>query len=138
MSQQQQTLKKGDHVNDLSIQFFIDYNDDAEIYRVKNNNGQTLRLKLYPFHRLSQLRFTEEGSLREFDILSSINHESVIKAIDSGEIILGKRKYVYITTEFVSGESLHEKLKREGTLNPYNVIPTAIRLLGNRLFAISG
>jgi transitional endoplasmic reticulum ATPase len=129
MSQFQQTFKKGDHVNDLSIQFFIDYNDDAEIYRVKNTDGQTLRLKLYPFHRLSQLRFTEEGCLREFDILSSIDHESVIKAVDSGEIIHGDRKYVFITTEFISGESLHEKLKREGTLNPYNVIPTAIRLL---------
>lgn len=123
------TFIKGEKINDLIVQFFIGENDGAEIYRVKDSNGKTLRLKLYPFHLLSQLRFTESGTLREFEILSGLNHEAIIEAFDSGEILAKGNKFIYITTSFVSGENLHDKLKREGTLNPYNVIPTAIHLL---------
>jgi transitional endoplasmic reticulum ATPase len=129
MPKQLSTFNKGEKIDELTIQFFIDQNDGAEIYRVKDFNGKTLRLKLYPFHELSQLRFTDQGVLKEFDILKSIDHESIIRMIDHREIIEAGKKYIYLTTDFISGESLLDKLKREGTLNPFNVIPTAIKLL---------
>jgi transitional endoplasmic reticulum ATPase len=129
MPKQSSTFNKGDKIDELTVQFFIDHNDDAEIYRVKDGSGKTLRLKLYPFHRLSQLRFSDQGVLRESEILKNIDHDSVIKLINHGELIEAGKKHIYITTEFISGETLFEKLKREGTLNPFNVIPTAIKLL---------
>lgn len=122
-------LQKAEDFNGFSIQFYIETNDDAEIYRVKDNEGKIKRLKIYPFETLSQLRFCENNLLREVEILAKINHPSIIKLIENGEVIHKGKKYIYLITDFISGESLLDKLKREGILNPYNAISIAINLL---------
>jgi len=123
------TLQKGEFFQEYSVQFYMETNDEAEIYRVKDKEGETRRLKLYPFQKVSQLRFSDKGPLREVEILKEIEHHSVIRLRDQGEAIHKGAKFIYLITDFVSGESLFDKLKREGIFNPYNAISIAICVL---------
>jgi transitional endoplasmic reticulum ATPase len=49
--------------------------------------------------------------------------------LNEGETIIEKQKFAFIAYEFVSGETLTERLKREVTLSPYTAIPIIIELL---------
>ena len=49
--------------------------------------------------------------------------------MEEGETIIEKQKFAFLSYEFVSGETLTERLKREGTLSPYTAIPIIIELL---------
>jgi len=122
-------LNKGDDFKEFSVQFFIENNDNAEIYRIKDLDGKTRRLKLYPYKDLEQYRFSSNNLLREIEILATLNHPSIIKLVDNGEIVINGDKFLYLITDFISGESLLDKLKREGPLNPYNAISIIIGLL---------
>jgi len=109
--------------------FFIEENDGAEIYRVKDQEGKIRRLKLYSSNILDKERFSKDNQLIEILILSEITHDAIIKMQDHGEMILNNEKYYYLVTNFISGERCLDKVAREGPLNPFEVIPLMIGLL---------
>ncbi len=129
MSEEKSILKRKDTFQDYEIQFYLGSNDGAEIYRVKDKSGKLLRLKLYPFENLSPFRYSAGKELNEITILEQLNHEKIIKPQGSGETILNGEKYYFLVTNFVSGESCLDRLKRQGRVNPYAVIPIIIELL---------
>lgn len=122
-------LKKGEAIKGFSIQFFIEKNDGAEIYRVKDKEGALRRFKLYPMQYLAKSRFLDGDLLNEIAILSQINRPEIERLIDNGELTIDGGKYIYIVTDFISGETCLERLRREGTLNPYSVIPFVLSIL---------
>ncbi|MBP6870979.1 MAG: AAA family ATPase [Bacteroidales bacterium] len=111
------------------VLFFIEENDGAEIYRVKDLEGKIQRLKLYSSKILDQERFSKDNQLHEILILSEVNHDAIIKMQDHGELILNNEKYYYLVTNFISGERFLDKVSREGPLNPFEVIPVMVQLL---------
>ena len=113
-------LKKGELIDDkYQIAFFLKKGSYAETYRVKGKDGKTKLLKLFIYSQLDRTQFTNTGKPLEIDVLKSIKHPNVVKYHDSGELIMENQKYGYVILDFISGETLADKMKREDTLNQY-------------------
>ena len=94
--------QKGQAINDYPIAFPIGRQDGGELYRVRNRQGQLCFLKL-----LDNVD-TLEPSIRR-----DISHPNVCRWWDEGTTTRGKAFFV---TEFVSSESLAERLRRVTTM----------------------
>ena len=107
-------LRKGQIIDHkYTINFFIKKGDYAETYRVQNNEKQIKLLKLFDYKKLHRSQFTENDEVLEIEILKNINHPNILKYYDSGDIVVENQKYAYLVLDFISGETLSERLKRE-------------------------
>ena len=68
---------------------------------------------------MDRTQFSENGSVLEVEILRKIKHPNLLKFCDSGDLLIDGQKYGYSILDFISGETLADKLKREQTLNIY-------------------
>jgi len=120
MKQTNNILSKGQSINDkYKVTFFLKKGSYAEAYRVKDQEGKTKLLKLFAYSKLDRTQFTENGDVLEVDILNKIQHPNLVKYCDSGELLIDGQKYAYAILDFISGETLADKLKREQRLNIY-------------------
>lgn len=111
-------LEKGQIVdNKYSVNFFLKKGSYAETYRVQNVAKETKFLKLFDFAKLHRTQFTESGEILEIEILKQIKHPNLVRYNDSGNIIVNNQKFAYVVLDFISGETLADKMKRENTLN---------------------
>lgn len=114
-------LSKGELIGDkYTINFFIKEGSYGESYRVKDLDGKTYFLKLFNYAKLHRTQFDAEGNILEIEILKSINHPNLLRYKDSGVFIKNNVKYSFAVLEFVSGETIADKLKREETLSVYD------------------
>ncbi|MFW5879802.1 MAG: AAA family ATPase, partial [bacterium] len=67
----------------------------------------------------------------EVEILASINYSGIIHLVNNGELIIENQKYHYVVFDFISGETISDKLKREGAFSPYAAVPIIIELLNS-------
>jgi len=113
-------LSKGQSINEqFKVTFFLKKGSYAETYRVKDQEGKTKLLKLFAYSKLHRTQFDANGDVLEIQILKKIKHPNLVKYCDSGELLLDGQKYAYVILDFISGETLADKLKREQTINPY-------------------
>mgnify|MGYP001230459537 CR=1 FL=1 len=85
----------------------------GEVYRVKH--------KYLGYQALKILRTTNhEDNFDEFinesKNLININHENIVRLYDSNYLKYNKKKYFYLSMEFVSGEDLFSLIKRKGKI----------------------
>lgn len=114
-------LRKGEIIDDkYSVSFFLKKGSYAETYRVQNEAKETKFLKLFDFAKLHRTQFTESGDILEIEMLKQIKHSNLVKYTDSGNIVIDNQKLAYVVLDFVSGETLAEKMKHENTLNLYD------------------
>lgn len=107
-------LRKGQIIDHkYTINFFIKKGDYAETYRIQNDKKQIKLLKLFDYKKLHHSQFTENDEVLEIEILKNINHPNILKYYDSGDIVVENQKYAYLVLDFISGETLSERLKRE-------------------------
>jgi transitional endoplasmic reticulum ATPase len=120
MSNTKSILTKGQIIDDkYSVSFFLKKGSYAETYRVQNEAKETKFLKLFDFAKLHRTQFTESGEILEIEMLKQIKHSNLIKYTDSGNIVIDNQKLAYVVLDFVSGETLADKMKRENILNLY-------------------
>lgn len=121
MNRQNPILSKGQTIDEkYKVTFFLKKGSYAETYRVKCQEGKTKLLKLFAFSKLDRTQFDENGDVLEVELLKKIRHPNLIKYCDDGEILLmNKKKYAFLILDFISGETLADKLKREQFINPY-------------------
>lgn len=112
-----------------TVQFFLKKGSYAESYRVFNQERELLFLKLFDLAKLDRSQFTEQGDILEIEVLKSLNHPNLVKYRDSGEISLDSRKYAYLVLDFISGETLADKLAREKTINPFEAKDMVLSVL---------
>lgn len=113
-------LSKGQTIdNKYSVSFFVKKGSYAETYRAQNEAKATKFLKIFDFAKLHRTQFTESGEILEIEMLKQIKHPNLVKYNDSGNAIIDSHKYTYLVLDFVSGETLADRMKRENTLNPY-------------------
>lgn len=113
-------LSKGQFINDrYKVTFFLKKGSYAEAYRVKDQEGKTKLLKLFAYSKLDRTQFTESGDVLEVEVLKEIKHPNLVKYCDSGDLLIDGQKYAYAILDFISGETLADKLKREQSLNIY-------------------
>jgi transitional endoplasmic reticulum ATPase len=113
-------LTKGQVIDDkYTVTFFLKKGSYAETYRVKDKQKTTKLLKLFSYSKLHRTQFDQNGDVLEIEILKKLNHPNIVKLSDSGELLIENQKYAYAILDFISGETLADKMKREQTFNPY-------------------
>jgi len=130
MQSNQNILPKGTVIADrYEIQFPIGSNSFVQSYRAKNKSGNIIRLDLINLASLSSSFFDDNGKLIQVSLLKKIKHTNISALKEEGETIIDKQKFVYLTFDFISGETLADKLKREAKLSPYEAVPIITELL---------
>ncbi|MBO0355871.1 AAA family ATPase [Muricauda ruestringensis] len=120
MNNHSHILSKGQSIDSkYRVTFFLKKGSYAETYRVKDQEGKTKLLKLFVYSKLDRTQFDEKGDVLEIQVLRKIKHPNLVKYCDGGELILDGQKYAYAILDFISGETLADKIKREQTINPY-------------------
>ena len=113
-------LSKGQVIDDkYTVTFFLKKGSYAETYRVKDKQKTTKLLKLISYSKLHRTQFDHSGDVLEIEILKNLNHPNIVKLSDSGELFIENQKFAYAILDFISGETLADKMKREQTFNPY-------------------
>lgn len=105
--------------NKYSVSFFLKKGSYAETYRIQNEVKETKFLKLFDFAKLHRTQFTGNNDVLEIEILKQIKHPNLVKYRDNGNTIIDNQKFGYVVLDFISGETLADKMKRENTLSPY-------------------
>ncbi|WP_213521601.1 AAA family ATPase [Nonlabens sp.] len=113
-------LSKGQNIDaKYKVTFFLKKGSYAETYRVKGQEGKTKLLKLFAYSKLHRTQFDTNGDILEIQVLKNTKHPNLVKYSDSGTLLLDGQKYAYAILDFISGETLADKLKREQCINPY-------------------
>ncbi|EDM44935.1 holliday junction DNA helicase [unidentified eubacterium SCB49] len=113
-------LSKGQVIDGkYNVTFFLKKGSYAESYRVKDQDGKTKLLKLFSYSKLDRTQFDNNGDILEVEILKKIKHPNLVAYCDNSELLLENQKYAYVILDFISGETLADKMKRDHTLNPY-------------------
>lgn len=113
-------LSKGQVIDDkYTVTFFLKKGSYAETYRVKDKQKMTKLLKLFSYSKLHRTQFGQSGDVLEIEILKKLKHPNIVNLSDSGEIIIENQKYAYAILDFISGETLADKMKRDQIFNPY-------------------
>lgn len=115
-------LSKNEEIDEkYTVHFFIKKNSYAETYRAKDKDKKTVFLKFYHLSKLHRNQFDNEGNIKEIEILKAIKHPNIVKFIDSGEWFKDNQRFAYLVFEFISGETIEERLKRQHTLNSFEI-----------------
>lgn len=123
-------LSKGYLVADqFEIQFPIGSSSISQFYRVKDHKGQIFRLDLINLASLPSSFFDGNRNLYQLTLLKNVRHKNIPQFINDGKVLIENKKFAYIVHEFISGESLTDRVKRDGCLSPYTAIPILIELL---------
>jgi len=123
-------LSKGHSINNkYTVTFFLKKGSYAETYRVKDSEGKTKLLKLFAYSKLDRTQFNANHDVLEIEILKRIKHSNLVKYYDSGELFLDGQKYAFAILDFISGETLANKMTRENSLNPYEANDIIIGVL---------
>ncbi len=120
MNKSNYILSKGQTIGDkYKVTFFLKKGSYAETYRVQNQEGKTKLLKLFSYSKLDRTQFDNNGDILEIEILKHIKHPNLVAYCDNGELLLNNQKYAFVILDFISGETLADKMKRDHTFNPY-------------------
>ena len=93
----------------------------AETYRVKDASGKSRFLKLIDYNRVERNQVDDDGSVIEIEIAKDLQHHNLCRFIDSDSLIIGGSQYEWFATEFVSGETLAQKVARDEDVSVYEV-----------------
>ena len=126
-------FKKNDKVGAYTIAFPHKQGSYAETYRVKDANGKTRFLKLINYSKLHHQQIDDNGQITEVEIAKQLTHHNLCQYVDSGNMMIGGHQYAWLVMEFVSGETLSERIIRDSNLSVYE-IKTIARAV---LFALS-
>jgi transitional endoplasmic reticulum ATPase len=123
-------LTKGQVIDDkYTVTFFLKKGSYAETYRVKDKEKTTKLLKLFSYSKLHRTQFDQSGNVLEIEVLKKLKHPNIVKLIDSGNLLIENQKYAYAILDFISGETLADKMKREQTFNPYEATDIILGVL---------
>jgi len=104
-----------------SVQFCMKVGPHSQIYRVKDSGESIYFLKLFKNEFLPPTHRTTDGKIKEIEFLKQIRHPNIVRFRDHGEVSVNKQHFSYMVLDFVSGESLAEKLRREYSISGYEV-----------------
>ena len=105
--------------NKYTITFPYKETPCAETYRVNDKEGKPLFLKLIIPSALKISQFTPEEEILEVEIIRGLSHTNLCPLVDTGQIIQRGELLTYYVTDFVSGETVAQKMSREETLTVY-------------------
>jgi len=104
-----------------SVLLFIKQGSNAETYRVKGKNSKLYFLKLFNYAKLHRSALDSENNLLEIEFLKLIRHPNIIAYKDSGELIFEGKKFGFLLLNFIAGETLAERIRREKIDSVYDL-----------------
>jgi transitional endoplasmic reticulum ATPase len=114
-------LSKGQIIAEkYKVTFFLKKGSYAETYRVKDQEGKTKLLKLFAYSKLDRTQFNADDAVLEIEIVKQVKHPNLVKYRDNGDLLLENQKYAFVILDFISGETLADKMKRDQTFNSYD------------------
>lgn len=120
MKPSSQILAKGQVVDGkYCVAFFLKKGSYAETYRVKDNSGKTKFLKLFDFSKLHRSQFDQEQAVLEIKLLKQVQHPNLVRYNDDGVLFVDNRRFAYVILDFISGETLANRLTRDEYVNEY-------------------
>lgn len=122
MSEYKGILPKGFLIDEnYSVLLFIKQGSNAETYRVKGSDGKLYFLKLFNYAKLHRSSFDNKNNLLEIELLKNVKHENIVTYKSSGELIIENKKFGYLVLNFITGETLAERIGRERFTNYYDI-----------------
>lgn len=122
-------LKIKDNIAGYTVVSLVKESVYAETYRVKDTNGQNYLLKLIILSKLGRKYFDVEKNVLELEIAKRLDHPNVEHIHDFGEIVIDSQHMSYLVFDYISGETVSQKMIREGRILPYDAVQIAIGVL---------
>lgn len=122
-------FSKGEKIGNYTVMFPHKQGSYAETYRVKDAQGKTRFLKLINYSKINRHQMNDNGRMIEVEIARFLDHHNLCKYVDSGNLMHNGGQLAYIVTEFVSGETLSQKIIRDGELEVYEIKQVAKSVL---------
>jgi len=111
-AQKDNLLLPGEKIKDTYIiDCFIGAGAFAEVYRVKHRYLGFQALKILNPDKLEKSELSD--FISEATILSHLTHPNVVRVFEANEFNKNDRQMFFISMEYVSGENLHQLLKRK-------------------------
>lgn len=120
---------KGDRLGEYVVVFPHKKSSYAETYRVKDAQGGICFLKLIDCSKLQPYQIDDKGAVLEIEICKQNTHPNLCSFIDSGYLLVDGRQWAYLVVDYISGETLFDRVMREGELSVYDIKQIAIHLL---------
>lgn len=114
-------FNKKDNIGSYVVTFQHKEGSYAETYRVKDQSGKTRFLKLIDYAKLNRHQIDDNGRVAEVEISKLLNHHNLCRCIDTGCIMVNGGQRTYIVTEFVSGETLAQRIIRDINISVYDI-----------------
>ncbi len=105
-------MEKGDSIGKYSVCNQIP-SSTGEVFRVKNTDGINCFLKLFKTDSFKKGQIFDNGEILEINLAKTLHHPNLCQFIDSGSIIRNGRREEYIVYNYISGETIAQKLSRE-------------------------
>lgn len=130
MEQAAYIFQKNQQITGYTIVFPIKQGAYAETYRVKDANGRLRFLKVICLSKLQSSQLDVQGRVIEVQIVKSLfHHTNICDYIDDGMLILEGQKYVYLVTDFVSGETVSQRVARGADFSVYEIKQIVLNVL---------
>lgn len=114
-------FKKSDKIDSYTVVFPHKQGSYAETYRVKDTSGKARFLKLINYSKLNRNQIDDNGRVTEVEIAKLLNHHNLCQFIDSGNMMMNGSQYAWFVTEFVSGETLSQRIVRDEEISVYEI-----------------
>ena len=114
-------FKKNDKIGTYTVAFPHKQGAYAETYRVKDTSGKTRFLKLINYSKLNRNQIDDNGRVIEVEIAKLLKHHNLCQFIDSGNMMMNGSQYAWFVTEFVSGETLSQRIIRDDEISVYEI-----------------
>ena len=114
-------FKKNDKIDTYTVAFPHKQGTYAETYRVKDTSGKTRFLKLINYSKLNRNQIDDNGRVIEVEIAKQLHHHNLCQFVDSGNMMMNGSQYAWFVTEFVSGETLSQRIIRDDEISVYEI-----------------
>lgn len=114
-------FQKNDKIGTYTVAFPHKLLAYAETYRVKDTNGKTRFLKLIDYAKLHREQIDDNGQLVEIEIARKLRHRNLCQYIDSGSLMMNGSQLAWFVTDFVSGETLSQRIIRDEDISVYEI-----------------
>ena len=114
-------FKKNDKIGTYTVAFPHKHGAYAETYRVKDTRGKTRCLKLINYSKLNRNQIDDNGRVIEVEIAKQLHHHNLCQYVDSDNMMMNGSQYAWFVTEFVSGETLSQRIIRDDEISVYEI-----------------
>ena len=121
--------------NKYIVKHFVESTSFCDIYTAQEQDSSRLiTISVYNASKISRDDLDENGDLREIGFLK-LGIEGFPTFMGFGEFSNNVEKYRYIATKFISGESVLDRMKRNGPLNEFDATLVVLRIaeIANKL-----